>query len=217
MSYKPLAVRRSYIPKPGSTKKRPLGIPAYEDKIVQMGVSKILTAIYEKDFLNSSYGFRPGRGCHDALKELNSIIMSKKINWIVDADISGFFDHVDHEWMMKCLAVRIKDNRLLRIITKILKAGVMENGRIRASEEGTPQGGIVSPVLANIYLHYVLDLWFEKVIKKQFKGSAHMVRYADDFVCCFQHEHEVLKARPLPGPKIYTSIFEIKQAPCIDV
>lgn len=191
MRYKPKEVRRTHIPKVGSSKKRPLGIPTYEDKIVQLAVSKILIAIYEQDFLDFSYGFRPSRSPHDALRTLNNTIMSKRINWIVDADIEGFFDNVNHVWMRKALEVRIADRNLIRIIMRMLKSGVMVDGVRKDTNKGTPQGGVISPVLANIYLHYVLDLWFEKVVKTNCGGSAHIVRYADDFVCCFQREDEV--------------------------
>lgn len=186
-AYKPQAARRAYIPKPGSNKMRPLGIPAYEDKLVQAVMARILNAIYEQVFLDCSYGFRPGRNCHDALKALNAIIENRPINYIVDADIKGFFDNVDHEWMMECLKLRIADPNMLRLIVRFLKAGIIEAGVSYNTPQGTPQGGVVSPILANIYLHYVLDLWFYKVVRKHCRGEAHMVRYADDFVCCFQY------------------------------
>ncbi|TYR75039.1 group II intron reverse transcriptase/maturase [Rossellomorea vietnamensis] len=185
-AYRPVPVKRTYINKPGTKKKRPLGLPDHEDKIVQRGVSKILNAIYENDFLDSSFGFRPNRSCHDALKILNVYIEERHTNYIADADIKGFFDNVDHDWMMKFLKHRINDPNLLRIIARFLKGGYMEEGKYFETDKGTPQGGVVSPILANVYLHYVLDLWFEKVVRKQCKGQAYMVRYADDFVCCFQ-------------------------------
>ena len=179
-AYKPQAVRRTYIEKPGSNKMRPLGIPAYEDKLVQLAMVKIMNAIYEQDFLDCSFGFRPGRSCHDALKTLNYVMEKGKVNYIVDADIKGFFDHVDHEWLMKFLKHRIEDPNLLRIVTRFLKAGVMEAGIKYDTPQGTPQGGVISPLLANIYLHYILDLWFYKVVRRKSRGKAYMVRYADD-------------------------------------
>ena len=165
-AYKPQDVRRVYIPKEGSTEKRGLGIHAYEDKLVQGIMADILTAIYEEKFLDLSYGFRPKRSCHDAIKKLGKIIEKKKINYIVDADIKGFFDNVDHDWMIKFLEHDIEDKNFLRIIQRFLKAGVIEEGKLLRSDTGTSQGGVISPILANVYLHYVLDLWFEKIVKK---------------------------------------------------
>lgn len=186
-AYRPVPVKRTYINKTGTKKKRPLGIPDHEDKIVQRAIGKILNAIYENDFLDSSFGFRPNRSCHDALKILNVYTEKRRTNYVVDADIKGFFDDVDHEWMMEFLKHRINDPSLLRIIARFLKGGYMEEGKYFDVDKGTPQGGIISPILANVYLHYVLDLWFERVVRKQCKGQAYIVRYADDFVCCFQY------------------------------
>jgi len=184
--YKPQPAKRVYIPK-NEHEKRPLGLPALGDKIVQKGISRILEAIYEADFLNCSYGFRPARSCHQAINAVDKTIMTKPINHVIEADIKGYFDNVSHDWMMKFLQVRIKDPSLLLLIRRFLKAGYLEAGRIVATEQGTPQGGNLSPMLSNIFLHYVLDLWFEKKVKPQTRGACHLVRYADDFICMVQY------------------------------
>src|SRR6202795_3563516 len=186
-AYRALPSRRVYIPKPDG-RQRPLAVAALEDKIVQRATAAVLNAIYEEDFLGFSYGFRPGRGTHDALNALCVAIERKKVNWILDADIRSFFDEISQEWLTRFVEHRIADPRIIRLIQKWLKAGVLEDGVVTGSEKGTGQGSVISPLLANVYLHYVFDLWAERWRRHEATGGMMIVRYADDIVVGFAHE-----------------------------
>ena len=193
--YQAPSIRRVYIPKPGKQEKRPLGVPCVADRALQRSAAQVLSAIYEQDFLTCSFGGRPGRGAHQALATLHEMIAGRKVEWILEADLKNFFGSLSHDWMLRFVAHRVGDPRLISLIRRWLKASVLEDEELHPNEEGTPQGGSISVLLSNVYLHYVLDLWFERVVKPRLRGEAYLVRYIDDFVLCFQYRADALRVQ----------------------
>ena len=191
--YKAPPIRRVYIPKPGKQEKRPLGVPCVSDRALQRSTSEVLSAIYEQDFLPCSFGGRPGCGAHNALSTLNEVIAGKKVGWVLEADLKNFFGSLDHGWLLRFVEHRVGDPRMISLIRRWLKAGILKEDEIHPNEEGTPQGGSISVLLSNLYLHYVLDLWFERVVKPRLRGEAYLVRYIDDFVVCFQYREDAIR------------------------
>jgi RNA-directed DNA polymerase len=200
--YRAPDIRRVYIPKPGKQEKRPLGVPTVSDRALQRSTAEVMSAIYEQDFLPCSFGGRPGLGAHHALATLTEVIAGSKVGWVLEADLKNFFGSLDHSWILQLVQHRIGDPRLISLIRRWLKAGVLEDGVVTPSEMGTPQGGSISVLLSNIYLHYVLDLWFERVAKPRLRGEAYLVRYIDDFVVCFQYRDDALRFQNALGKRL---------------
>jgi group II intron reverse transcriptase/maturase len=193
--YQAPPIRRVYIPKPGKQDKRPLGVPCVADRALQRSTAQVLSAIYEQDFLPCSFGGRPGLSAHHALATLHEVIAGRKVGWVLEADLKNFFGSLDHGWLLRFVEHRVGDPRLLSLIRRWLKAGILENGEIHPNEEGTPQGGSISVLLSNVYLHYVLDVWCERVVKPRLQGEAYWVRYLDDFVGGFQFRVDALRVQ----------------------
>src|SRR6201989_762050 len=193
--YRAPDIRRVYIPKPGKTEKHPLGVPTVSDRALQRSTAEVLSAIYEQDFLPCSFGGRPKLSAHHALATLNEVIAGGMISWVLEADLTNFFGSLSHDWVLRFVEHRVGDPRLISLIRRWLKAGVLEDGAVHPSEQGTPQGGSISVLLSNLYLHYVLDLWFERVVKGRLRGEARLVRYIDDFVICFQYRSDAIRVQ----------------------
>lgn len=191
--YKPPSVKRCWIPKPGKQEERPIGVPCVTDRALQRSVSLVLSSIYEQDFLPCSFGGRPKRNAHQALATLNEIIAGKKVSWVFEADLKNYFGSLDHNWLIKFVECRIGDPRVMKLVKRWLRAGILEKEVVTNPEEGIPQGGSISVLLSNVYLHYVLDLWFEKVVRPRLKGEAYLIRYIDDFVVCFQYREDAVR------------------------
>ena len=202
LGYRAPDIRRVYIPKPGKQEQRPLGVPCVADRALQRSVAQVLSAIYEQDFLPCSFGGRPGRGAHNALATLYERIAGSKVEWILEADLKNFFGSLSHEWMLQFVEHRVRDPRLISLIRRWLKANVLEDEESRPNEQGTPQGGSISVLLSNLYLHYVLDLWFERVVKPRLQGEAYLVRYIDDFVICFQYRADALRVQQVLSKRL---------------
>jgi len=191
--YQAPPIRRVYILKPGKQEKRPLGVPCVTDRALQRSTAQVLSAIYEQEFLSCSFGGRSGLSAHHALATLNEVIAGRKVGWVLEADLKNFFGSLDDGWLLRFVEHRVGGPRIISLVRRWLKAGILEDGELHPNEEGTPQGGSVSVLLSNLYLHHVLDLWFEQVVKPRLKGEAYLVRYIDDFVVCFQYRADALR------------------------